>query len=66
MFFSPDAVEGTEAVSNLTCGNVVCGNPSKALRERRKANTSQELVKKSEPELHDGSLQTVGNTLYET
>ncbi|XP_055900391.1 leucine-rich repeat-containing protein 56-like [Biomphalaria glabrata] len=32
---SSDAVESIEAASELTMGNVICGNPSKALRQRR-------------------------------
>ena len=30
-----DAVEGIESSSELTIGGVICGNPSKALRQRR-------------------------------
>ncbi|XP_076450476.1 uncharacterized protein LOC143286694 isoform X2 [Babylonia areolata] len=32
---SSDGAEGVEAASDLTCGLVICGNPSKALRARR-------------------------------
>ncbi|KAH9491848.1 hypothetical protein Btru_029890 [Bulinus truncatus] len=32
---SSDAVESIEAASELTMGGVICGNPSKALRQRR-------------------------------
>ncbi|KAL8592065.1 hypothetical protein ACOMHN_032535 [Nucella lapillus] len=41
---SSDGVEGVEAVSDLTCGRVICGNPSKALRARREAADLEEAT----------------------
>ncbi|KAK7098748.1 dynein axonemal assembly factor 1 homolog [Littorina saxatilis] len=45
---SSDAAEGMESTSELTCGTVICGNPSKALRARRKIPDSPESVDPSE------------------
>ncbi|XP_005096715.1 uncharacterized protein LOC101861358 [Aplysia californica] len=44
---SSDAVEGIESSSELTIGGVICGNPSKALRQRRKggAGSKEEIQK---------------------
>lgn len=45
---SSDAIEGMESSSELTCGNVICGNPSKALRARRKGVDIHDNVYDSE------------------
>ncbi|CAG5116231.1 unnamed protein product, partial [Candidula unifasciata] len=44
---SSDAVDGIESVSDLTMGGVICGNPSKALRQRKQAKVgSKENIDK--------------------
>ncbi|CAL1529580.1 unnamed protein product [Lymnaea stagnalis] len=44
---SSDAIEGIESASELTMGGVICGNPSKALRQRRShdQNSKEDLRK---------------------
>lgn len=43
-----DAVDGIESVSDLTMGGVICGNPSKALRQRKqgKVGSKEDIDKK--------------------
>ncbi|BFZ03963.1 hypothetical protein BsWGS_07002 [Bradybaena similaris] len=45
---SSDAVDGIESVSDLTMGGVICGNPSKALRQRKqgKVGSKEDIDKK--------------------